>query len=46
MLPQNKWGYTALYHACMDGHVEIARALLDHGAYVEQQNKVFEFAFT
>ena len=26
--------HTALMEACMDGHVEVARLLLDHGAQV------------
>ena len=28
--------HTALMEACMDGHVEVARLLLDHGAQVSQ----------
>ena len=27
--------HTALMEACMDGHVEVARLLLDHGAQVQ-----------
>jgi ankyrin repeat protein len=45
MLPQNEWGSTALSHACAGGHVETARVLLDHGAHVDQQDKVFGFYF-
>jgi ankyrin repeat protein len=41
MLPQDEWGNAALSRACVDGYVETARVLLDHGAYVDQQNKVF-----
>ena len=38
-------GNTALIKACELGHVETARALLDHGAAVDYQNKVFKFYF-
>jgi ankyrin repeat protein len=34
---------TALIIACDRGRIETAKVLLDHGAYVNQQNKVFEF---
>jgi ankyrin repeat protein len=40
MVPQDEWGSIALSHACAYGHVETARVLLDHGAYVDHQNKV------
>ena len=30
--------HTALMEACMDGHVEVARLLLDHGAQVRTWN--------
>jgi ankyrin repeat protein len=43
MVPQDEWGNAALSLACAHGHVETARVLLDHGAYVDQQNKVFLF---
>jgi hypothetical protein len=45
MLPQNEWGDIALFCACAGGHVETARVLLDHWAYVDHQNKVLEFYF-
>ena len=43
MLPQNELGETPLIRACACGHVEIARVLLEYGAYVDYQKKVFEF---
>jgi ankyrin repeat protein len=45
MVPQNEWGNAALSRACACGHIETARVLLDHGAYINQQNKVFGFYF-
>jgi disulfide bond formation protein DsbB len=45
MLPQNEWGNTPLSRACACGHVETARVLLDHGAYVDHQIKVFKNIF-
>jgi ankyrin repeat protein len=43
MLPQNEWGSTALSLACVAGYVETATVLLEYGAYVDQQNKVFGY---
>jgi ankyrin repeat protein len=43
--PQDERGNAALSRACAGGYVETARVLLDHGAYVDQQNKVFEFYY-
>ena len=43
MLPQNEWGDTPLSLACAGGYVETAIILLEHGAYVDHQNKVSEF---
>ena len=37
---QDVRGNTALIQACGRGHVETAMVLLDHGAIVDQQNKV------
>ena len=39
-LMQDVNGYTALIRACTDGHTEISRVLLDHGANVDQQCNV------
>ena len=39
-LPQNVWGNTALSRASGGGHAEIAKVLLEHGAYVDYRNKV------
>ena len=44
MLPQNEWGDTSLSFACAGGYVETAMVLLEHGAYVDHQNKVSEFS--
>ena len=44
MLPQNEWGDTPLSFACAGGHVETAMVLLEHGTYVDHQNKVSEFS--
>ena len=41
-LMQDVNGNTALMEACQRGHVETAMVLLDHGAIVDQQNKVKE----
>ena len=46
MLPQNESGLSApLTLACARGHVETARILLEYGAYVDHQNKVFGLYF-
>ena len=37
---QDRGGDTPLINACLRGHVETARVLLDHGANVDQQNNV------
>ena len=42
-LPQNVWGNTALSRASGGGHAEIAKVLLEHGAYVDYRNKVHLF---
>jgi ankyrin repeat protein len=42
---QDEIGDTALINACQGGHIETARVLLDHGANVDYQNKVFGFYF-
>ena len=41
MLSQDEYGDTPLIAACRRGHVETARILLDHGANVDHQNKVW-----
>ena len=35
----NKYGRTPLYIAALNGHVEVVRELLKHGAKVESANK-------
>ena len=37
---QDKDGDTALIEASLNGHIEIARVLLNYGANVDLQNKV------
>ena len=41
MWSQDERGNTALIEACENGHVGTARVLLDHGAVVNYQNKVW-----
>jgi ankyrin repeat protein len=41
-LMQDEDSVTPLITACLGGHVETARVLLDHGANVDQQNNVSE----
>ena len=44
ILLQNDSGSTPLAIACERGFVETARVQLEYGAYVDYQNKVFEFS--
>ena len=37
---QDEFGNTALIGACQNGHINTTRILLNHGAYVDKQNKV------
>ena len=37
---QDEEGYTPLIGACLEGHTDIARVLLDHGAVVHYPSKV------
>ena len=37
---QDDYGFTALGIACQEGHIEVARLLIDHGAAIDYRNKV------
>ena len=37
--------HTALMEACMDGHVEVARLLLDHGAQVQNMYNTYMYMY-
>ena len=38
---QDHLGFTALGAACQEGHTEVARLLIEKGATVDYQNKVW-----
>ena len=37
---QDDYSFTALGIACQEGHIEVARLLIDHGAAIDYRNKV------
>ena len=37
---QDRWGQTPLMYACCEGHIRIAKLLVENGAIVDLVNKV------